>query len=834
MTWDFTQFISAYLQNKKKYPRDFSRYGLEKETLRTLDRHISLAPHPPFLGSPLTNPYVTLDFAGAQLEMVTPHYNNPSSPMKFLKALHQFFYKYETEEFLWPSSMPSALPKNEEEIAIAYFGTSEFARKKMLYRIGLAHRYGRRMQTLSSIHYNFSFPKTLWQALYKKFSPRENSQRDFISNSYLHAIRNFLREGWILSYLFGASPACDASYMPDVHPLQLMHKQTLFLKYATSLRMSYLGYYSKIQEQLNISYNEFSKYLSDLTYAVETVSPKYHEMGVLEDGVEIQLNDHYLQIENEHYTRIRPKRRPKENQGWLQALKDFGIEYLEVRCLDLNPLHPLGIDSKTMDFVHLFLLYCLAKPSPPIFAQERKQICQNQNIVALEGRDPDLKLHKGDERISIKIWADKILKKMKKLAAGIEEEQKFSPCLLEAKEKIASPGKTPSGVIMEEMLKHNKEFLSYHRELAARHREAFAAEKIPPPLLKKFQTAAKESLTTQNNIEQREKIFIKGYEDLELSTQILIKEALHRKIKVDVLDPMESFIRLKKGKHVEYVKQATRTGRDTYISALIMGNKQVSKIILSESGIAVPQGKSYTSSKQAIEDYSNFSNKKMVVKPTNTNFGEGVFFIEPGERTKYIAAIERAFTYDNTVIVEEFFSGKEFRFLIIGQKVISILMRDPANVLGDGKHSIKELIRIKNHSPKSYTREKKDLIKLGKTEKEFLKRQGLNGRSVPKKGEKIYLRENSNISTGGDAIDMTAEVNPGYSAIAIKAAKACNAQISGVDMIIENYQTKPASSNHMIIEMNYNPAIAMHRYPDFGTPQDAAGAILDFLGFAGL
>ncbi len=822
-------FINAFLEHTKKHPKRLGHFGLEKESLRAANQKISEKPHPSFLGSPLTNPFVTLDFAQAQIEMVTPIYGRSGSALEFLLNLHHFFYSRENDELLWPSSMPPILPDHSEDILIANFGSSEPAHKKNLYRKGLSKRYGSQMQTIAGVHYNFSLPSTFWQIFHKK-SHCGDSRQTFISASYLHIIRNFLREGWILSYLFGASPACDASYQTE--SLTPFAKHSILEKDATSLRMSYHGYYVKVQEQLSISYNNFSQYLKDLSHALKTVHHQFHKMGVLQDGLEVQLNDRYLQIENEHYARIRPKRASSGKETGFDALKKHGIEYLEVRAIDLNPLVPAGIDLKTSDFLHLFLLYCLAKSSPPIYVSEREELCSNQHIVAMQGRKKGLHLaHKG-QKVSLESWASDIVHQMSLLANRLHLNEYFAIALNDAKEKIAHAQQTPSGIIAQKMIHEGLEFSILHRQLAEQLRKFFVeSHPMPTRFIPYFSKIVEQSVVKEKQIIEREKIYVKGFEHLELSTQILIREALKRNILVTILDASESFIRLTKGSIVQYVKQATRTCKDSYIAALIMENKHVTKQILAEHQIRTPKGVFFTSIDEALQGYCRMAKCKVVVKPTNSNYGEGISFVEADQEKIFEKAILEAFKHDHSILIEEFVSGHEYRFLVMGQRVIGVLLRDPANVIGDGLHSIAELITIKNHSPKSYVREHKDLIKLGVTEKEFIKKQGLTARSVLPKGKKVYLRQNSNVSTGGDAIDVTDEIHPGYKTLAIEATNACTAQISGVDMMILDDQSEPAAANYAVIEMNFNPAIAMHRYPDFGSPRDVGREILDFLGF---
>lgn len=327
---------------------------------------------------------------------------------------------------------------------------------------------------------------------------------------------------------------------------------------------------------------------------------------------------------------------------------------------------------------------------------------------------------------------------------------------------------------------------------------------------------------------------LKGYERMELSTQILIGEALDRGVEVEVLDEDDNFIRLKKGGRIEYVKQATRTSADTYIVPLIMENKEVTKLLLHEAGISVPKGITIKSLQEASDSFPLFSGRDVVVKPKSTNFGKGVVILKkPFSREEYLSAVEAAFKFDVSVMLEEFIPGREFRFLIIGGEVAAVLHRVPANVEGDGIHSIAELVEEKNKDPlrgKGYVTPL-EKIKLGDTEKEYLRIQNRTTGYIPEKGETVFLRENSNISTGGDSIDFTDEMSREYKKIAVDAAEAVGARICGADIIIDDIDAIPEINNYGVIELNFNPALHIHDFPYKGERRYVGGKVLDLLGF---
>ncbi|QVL56792.1 MAG: glutamate--cysteine ligase [Simkaniaceae bacterium] len=785
--------------------------GIERESLRVTDRgELSKSPHPKALGSPLTHPHISTDFSEQQIEWNTPPFNSFQKATRYMEELIQFSLKNIDDELLWPYSMPPHI----DHVEIAQFGSSFQGRKKEIYRKGLKERYGMNLQMISGIHFNFSFDKAFW----KKLHAYENSPlslQDFIDKKYLGIIRNFLCEGWLLTYLFGTSPAMDASYTSLPKNFK-KGKDFYYAPYGTSIRTSNLGYYSRVQNQLAISFNTLNSYLSELRKAISTPKKEYQT-------IETQLNDHILQIENEHYSRIRPKRSIHKGESPIEALEKRGIEYLEIRSIDLNPNYSIGVCPEQLEFIHLFLLHCLFKKSPILTKQTQQCLTCNQNSVAIEGRNPNLILS-CPTPISMKTWGRKILKKLEPLAEllGYEKNLKVQ------KEKIENPTICPSALILEEILKDGlqKKALS----LAKSHKKSLLKKKLSLRKLHSLETLAKSSHIENQRLETASEVLVEGYESFELSTQVLIREALKRKVKIQVLDAEDHILRLEKKRHIEYIKEATKTSKDKYITSYLLENKEITKKLLFEKGFSVPMGKTYSTIDSALADYSLYQKKKVVVKPKSTNFGLGVFFIKPNEKQSYAYAIESAFFHGSSIIVENFCPGEEFRFLVIDGKVIGVAKRDPANVIGDGKQTIKALVHEKNHDP-SYYRDPKTYIHLGRDEKEMLRSQRLTLRSIPKKGRKIYLRHNSNVSTGGDSLDMTDSVHKGYHKIAAQATKALGVKICGVDMMIPDPKSVPTKENYTIIELNYNPVLFIHDYPYRGKRRSVAGPLLDLLGY---
>lgn len=324
-----------------------------------------------------------------------------------------------------------------------------------------------------------------------------------------------------------------------------------------------------------------------------------------------------------------------------------------------------------------------------------------------------------------------------------------------------------------------------------------------------------------------------GFEDMELSTQLLIRESLSRGYRVDVLDRKDQFIRIVTDSAVEYVKQATRTRADSYIAPLLMGNKAVTKIVLAEAGLRVPGGAEFVSLSDALDAFVDWEGRALVIKPNSTNFGKAVkIFPRGADKLQYHSAAEEAFQHDSTVLVEDFLPGREYRFLVIGDFVRGILHRVPANVTGDGRSDIRRLVDQKNRNPlrgKGYV-SPLEKLGLGSTEETFLSNSGLNFNSVPERGELIFLRENSNISTGGDSLDFTDRIHPGYKDLAFAASSAVGAKICGVDMMITDTEIPPDEDNYGIIELNFNPALHIHDFPYQGENRHVEVHVLNLLG----
>lgn len=390
--------------------------GVEKEGLRVLSNmHTSKGPHPEALGHKLTHPYITTDYAENLLEFVSPVFVSNERLMDFLAGIQAHALRgMPSDEHIWPSSMPALLPE-DKDIPIADFGKSNVGKLKSLYRIGLGNRYGRSMQSIAGMHFNFSLSRNLLEKLNQALSP-ELDIKDFTDQAYFKLIRNFRRYSWLLSYLFGASPVVDENFLKGKkHSLEKIGKDTFGREYATSLRMGGLGYTSAAQNEISVCYNRLSTYVATLESARKRPYPAYERIGVKVDGEYRQLNANLLQIDNEFYSTLRPKRTAKSGESALQALHQHGVEYVEVRLLDLNPFVPEGISDEGIRFLQLFLTYCLLEESPQIPHEECEEISHNFDAVVNEGRNPKTLLREKGRTITVKDFAQELLEKMERL-----------------------------------------------------------------------------------------------------------------------------------------------------------------------------------------------------------------------------------------------------------------------------------------------------------------------------------------------------------------------------------------------------------------------------------
>ena len=484
------------------------RRGIEKESLRaTADGRLALTPHPRALGSALTHPHITTDFSESQLELITGVHETIDACVGQLTEIHQVVYRNLGEEILWATSMPCGLP-GDDEIPLAQYGRSNVARAKTVYRRGLSYRYGRRMQTISGIHYNFSLPDEAWPLL-QRVQGRAGNPETFRDEAYFGLIRNFRRHTWLLLYLFGASPAVCGSFVEGrEHGLQPIGQGSLYLPFATSLRMGPLGYQSDVQRSLAVSYNSLRSYAQSIRAALIEPYPPYEAIGVRVGDEYRQLSPTLLQIENEFYGTIRPKRTIRSGERPLHALAERGVEYVEVRCIDVDPFKPVGIDAAMMRFLDVFLLHCLLADSPPDSVAEIERLGRNQHLAAQRGRDPQARLLRERGEVALTAWAGELLDECVPIAAALDDANRTGvhrEALAEARAALGAPSTTPSARVLRRMAAdHGNSFRSFALEQSLRHREALLGMHCDAALLARYAAMAERSLADQAGIERAE------------------------------------------------------------------------------------------------------------------------------------------------------------------------------------------------------------------------------------------------------------------------------------------------------------------------------------------
>ncbi len=483
--------------------------GVEKEGLRvTPDNTVAQDGHPRALGSTLTHDSITTDYSEALLEFITPTSTSIDQTIEYLEQLHKLTLNNIGQRVIWPVSMPCSL-NGDESIPIADYGTSNIGRLKHVYRQGLAVRYGRIMQSIAGIHYNFSLPDSFWQAYQQKMQAQSltssESLQDFKSAQYFSLIRNFRRYSWILHYLFGASPVLDQSFLNGrkTH-LQQFGRRTYGLPYATSLRMSDLGYQNTAQQDLHVSYTSLPEYVKTLGEAIHQKYPPYEKIGVKVDGEYRQLNTNVLQIENEYYSDIRPKRVTRSGEKPIAALRDRGVEYIEVRILDINPFTRVGISAAQMRFMDAFLLYCLFSQCPEVSDSCCPEIRDNQTKVILEGRNPDLTLRWGDHEIPFKQAATELLSAVQEIAEKLDQANGgdlHSTAVKEQLAKVDNVALTPSGQVMQR-IQNGEEFLEIARDQADQFAQQFSELASNAEFDQTLNEMAETSLRKQADLEQ--------------------------------------------------------------------------------------------------------------------------------------------------------------------------------------------------------------------------------------------------------------------------------------------------------------------------------------------
>ena len=488
---DFMQRMNAPLGGLTPARLLGIRRGIEKESLRVRPNGaLALTPHPLALGSTLTHPHITTDFCESQPELITGVHAGVQDCLDELTQVHQFTYRAlraAGDEMLWGASMPCGLP-SDEAIPLGYYGSSNIGRAKTVYRMGLGHRYGRRMQTISGIHYNWSLPGVS-------------------SEQYFGLIRNFRRHAFLLLYLLGASPAVCSTFVEGrQHELQLLQGKTLYMPHGTSLRMGRLGYQSDAQASLAVSYNSLEGYATSLQDALTRPWPAYEAIGIQDaQGDYKQLATSLLQIENEFYGTIRPKRVIHPGERPLHALRERGVEYVEVRLLDLNPFEPVGISAPTLRLLDVFLLHCLHSDSPPDSSQEIAEMADNQQRTAARGREPGLTLRRAGRDVVLSEWAAELLQAFEPMAQALDSAHgstDYSAALNAAGVALQQPGLLPSARVLETMAaEHDNSYVRFVRAQSLQTQQALLALPWTEEQQARFEAMAQQSLADQRAIE---------------------------------------------------------------------------------------------------------------------------------------------------------------------------------------------------------------------------------------------------------------------------------------------------------------------------------------------
>jgi len=486
------------------------QHGIEKEGLRVdAEGRISQTDHPQALGAALTHSRITTDYSEALLEFITPVFQSVDQALQYLQDLHCYTYSHLGEETVWSASMPCRID-TPAEVPIGRYGSSNIGTLKHVYRLGLEARYGRVMQSIAGIHYNFSLPDAFWpllQGLQATPDLSKKALQAYQSQRYFALLRNFRRHGWLLNYLFGASPALSRSFVATKpRQLEVFDAHTYYGPYATSLRMSDLGYTNVAQSSLSICYNTLENYIHTLSDAVATPYPAYAALGVkTASGGYRQLNTNLLQIENEYYSDIRPKRVVHPGEKPLQALRDRGVEYVEVRSQDINPLLPLGIDADQARFIDCFLLHCLLSDSADISDQECARLKLNHAAVVTQGRKPGLQLTTAEGPRTLPDWGGQLLDEIMQVAELMDQAQGdklHSRAVQLQRNKLADATLTPSAKVLQLMRERGQGHEAFVLAQSRLHRDQLLAESMALASRTELDQMALQSLEQQRELEQ--------------------------------------------------------------------------------------------------------------------------------------------------------------------------------------------------------------------------------------------------------------------------------------------------------------------------------------------
>ncbi|PIE01377.1 MAG: glutamate--cysteine ligase [Thiothrix nivea] len=493
-----------------------SRTGLEKESLRVNpDGYISQTAHPAEFGAALTHPWITTDYAESLLELITPPQKRATAALDFLLDVETFVYQQlQNDELLWTTSMPCIIG-GEDDIRIAEYGSSNAGRMKHIYRQGLARRYGKIMQVIAGVHFNYSIAETFWPIWHQFEAEPQLSLREFRDQRYMGQIRNLQHFGWLIIYLFGASPAICQSFLNGKAPSETMRSfnhRTVYEPYGTSLRMGNIGYTNSKEHEtgIHVCYDSVDSYTRSLRCAINKPFADYEKIGVKVGGEYRQLNANILQIENEYYSTVRPKQILQGFEKPVDALAERGIRYVELRSVDVNAFHPAGLTKNQLSFLEVFMHFCLLQDSDLLCGDAKKAIDHNHYLVAHRGRDPELKLDRRGEPVLLKDWALDLLQAMQPVAATLDkahESQRYAAAVDRQLEMVQNPGLTPSARVLDEMTRRGREdFFTFAQRKSQEHREYFLQRVLSDERQKQFEDMARTSIAEQQQIEAADEI----------------------------------------------------------------------------------------------------------------------------------------------------------------------------------------------------------------------------------------------------------------------------------------------------------------------------------------
>lgn len=491
--------------------------GLEKESLR-LDSagQISTRMHPQSLGSALTHPLITTDYSEALIELITPAFDDAAQTLAALSDIHRFVLSKLGDEMLLATSMPIGI-KGDESIPVARYGSSNIGTMKHVYRQGLSWRYGRTMQAIAGLHYNYSFPEALWPALLTLETP-ERPMQDGINDAYFGVVRNVHRYGWLLIYLFGNSPALDAKFFTGRESLsnrfEPLDPETYCWPNATSLRMSDIGYKNDTQMSLDISFESLDQYVASLESAINRRHPPYTAIGIKVDGQYRQLNDNILQIENEYYSPVRPKQIANSGEKPTLALRKRGVRYLELRAMDLQCYESGGISLEAMRFLEIFTLWCLIKESPPLTNEAKAAAGRNHLAVACCGRGNDFTLLRDEKEVPLRPYANEILGEMLEIATALDDldGHRIYRAAIEAQlPRVADVSLTPSARILKTLRDEKISFREFALDLSRRHAIHWRSDALCPQKEAEFRSLAESSWNRQHEIEASDRLDFESF-----------------------------------------------------------------------------------------------------------------------------------------------------------------------------------------------------------------------------------------------------------------------------------------------------------------------------------